>query len=378
MELYIQHGRDRQRCGYTTGSCATAAAKAAAMMLFKGKQIEEVQIATPKGIDLTLIPVGIEMAENSVKCGIVKNSGDDPDITNGITVFAKVTKIEKGILIKGGTGVGKVTKKGLDQPVGSDAINSVPRKMIAEHLREVMEEEEYTGGLLVEISIPQGEEIAKKTFNPRLGIEGGISVIGTTGIVEPMSTAALVDTIRLEENILREQGRKNILIALGNYGKTFLKEEMPEIAGQYVTCSNYIGDAIDIALEMEFEGVLIVGHIGKLVKVGAGIMNTHSANADARIDILMSCGVRAGMESHVLRQISDSVTVDDAIEILMKNPLYERLTEILMERIEYYLKYKVKEEINIGAVTFSNKYGMIGKTSAADDIRRKILEEENG
>ena len=255
MELYIQHGRDRQRCGYTTGSCATAAAKAAAMMLFKGKQIEEVQIATPKGIDLTLIPVGIEMAENSVKCGIVKNSGDDPDITNGITVFAKVTKIEKGILIKGGTGVGKVTKKGLDQPVGSDAINSVPRKMIAEHLREVMEEEEYTGGLLVEISIPQGEEIAKKTFNPRLGIEGGISVIGTTGIVEPMSTAALVDTIRLEENILREQGRKNILIALGNYGKTFLKEEMPEIAGQYVTCSNYIGDAIDIALEMEFEGV---------------------------------------------------------------------------------------------------------------------------
>lgn len=380
LDEYISRGKEKLRCGYTTGSCATAAAKAAAIMLLSGNDIEEVRISTPKGIDLVLEVLDITKEEGFVKCAIKKDSGDDPDITKGILVYAKVSIIEAvdRVVIEGGEGIGTVTKKGLDQPVGNAAINKTPRRMIKEHLLEVMEEQEYTGSLLVTISIPGGKEIAKKTFNPKLGIEGGLSIIGTTGIVEPMSSQALIETIRIEENMLRECNRKNILVTLGNYGKTFLKQEMPEVLEKSVTCSNFIGEALEIALEYDFEGVLLVGHIGKMVKLGAGIMNTHSSNADGRMEVLITCGVLAGIAGEVLMQLAECVTVDDAVAILRKEPQYEKMIDILMERIHYYLQNKVKEEIKVGAIIFSNVYGIIGKTSYADEIKNKILEEENG
>lgn len=380
LDEYIFRGKEKLRCGYTTGSCATAAAKAAAIMLLSGNDIEEVCISTPKGIDLVLGVLDITREEGFVKCAIKKDSGDDPDITKGILVYAKVSIIEAvdRVVIEGGEGIGTVTKKGLDQPVGNAAINKIPRRMIREHLIEVMEEQEYTGSLLVTISIPGGEEIAKKTFNPKLGIEGGLSIIGTTGIVEPMSSQALIETIRIEENMLRECNRKNILVTLGNYGKTFLKQEMPDVLEKSVTCSNFIGEALEIALEYDFEGVLLVGHIGKMVKLGAGIMNTHSSNADGRMEVLITCGVLAGIAGEVLMQLAECVTVDDAVAILRKEPQYEKMIDILMERIHYYLQNKVKEEIKVGAIIFSNVYGIIGKTSYADEIKNKILEEENG
>ncbi len=380
LDEYISRGKEKLRCGYTTGSCATAAAKAAAIMLLSGNDIEEVRISTPKGIDLVLEVLDITREEGFVKCAIKKDSGDDPDITKGILVYAKVSIIEAvdRVVIEGGEGIGTVTKKGLDQPVGNAAINKTPRRMIKEHLLEVMEEQEYTGSLLVTISIPGGEEIAKKTFNPKLGIEGGLSIIGTTGIVEPMSSQALIETIRIEENMLRECNRKNILVTLGNYGKTFLKQEMPEVLEKSVTCSNFIGEALEIALEYDFEGVLLVGHIGKMVKLGAGIMNTHSSNADGRMEVLITCGVLAGIAGEALMQLAECVTVDDAVAILRKEPQYEKMIDILMERIHYYLQNKVKEEIKVGAIIFSNVYGIIGKTSYADEIKNKILEEENG
>lgn len=380
LDEYISRGKEKLRCGYTTGSCATAAAKAAAIMLLSGNDIEEVRISTPKGIDLVLEVLDITREEGFVKCAIKKDSGDDPDITKGILVYAKVSIIEAvdRVVIEGGEGIGTVTKKGLDQPVGNAAINKTPRRMIKEHLLEVMEEQEYTGSLLVTISIPGGEEIAKKTFNPKLGIEGGLSIIGTTGIVEPMSSQALIETIRIEENMLRECNRKNILVTLGNYGKTFLKQEMPEVLEKSVTCSNFIGEALEIALEYDFEGVLLVGHIGKMVKLGAGIMNTHSSNADGRMEVLITCGVLAGIAGEALMQLAECVTVDDAVAILRKEPQYEKMIDILMERIHYYLQNKVKEEIKVGAIIFSNVYGIIGKTRYADEIKNKILEEENG
>ena len=178
--------------------------------------------------------------------------------------------------------------------------------------------------------------------------------------------------------MLRVAGRKYMLLTLGNYGKSFLRETMPELAGTSVTCSNFIGEALQIACTYEFAGVLLVGHIGKLVKVGAGIMNTHSDQADARMDVLMSCGVRAGMESGVLKQIEDCITVEEALTVLQSQPLYDRLIEVLMQRIEYYLEQKVKDRMSVGAVVFSNRYGILGKTARADEIRKKIREETDG
>ena len=378
LEEYIYHGKQKLRCGYTTGSCAAAAAKAACEMLITGEFVGTVELMTPKGILLNLDVLDIEINSEFVSCAIQKDSGDDPDITNGILVYARCEKIPFGIEIDGGVGIGRVTKKGLDQPVGAAAINSVPRRMIENAVTEICEKYDFHGGIRVVVSIPKGVELAKKTFNPRLGIEGGISVIGTTGIVEPMSNTALVETIRTEEKMLKSHNIKNLLLTVGNYSKTFLTEKMPFAPDKSVMCSNFIGEAIDIALELGFESVLIVGHIGKLVKLGAGIMNTHSKQADGRMDVLVTCGVLADVDVNILKKLPDCVTVDAALEELDKVRKIEDTAKILMKRTQHYLDAKVKGDLKIAAVMFSDKFGIIGMTEFAEELILKITEEYNG
>ncbi|MBE6840526.1 MAG: cobalamin biosynthesis protein CbiD [Ruminococcus sp.] len=378
LDEFICHGKEKLRCGYTTGSCAAAAAKAAAEMLLSEANVSFVGISTPKGIKLKLDVLEPMINENYAECAIKKDSGDDPDITNGILVFARVSKIASGIEITGGRGIGIITKSGLDQPVGEYAINSVPRKMIKSALEEIAEKYDYHGGLRAEISVPNGEEIAKKTYNPRMGIEGGISIIGTSGIVEPMSNSALIDTIRLEAKMRYSEGYRNLLLTLGNYSENYIQKSMPFVLEKSVKCSNFIGEAIDIALETGFERILIIGHIGKLVKLGAGIMNTHSAQADGRMDVLVTCGMLADADVNLLKEIPQCVTVDSALDILKSGGYMEKTLDILADRAEYYLNAKVKNEIEIGAVMFSEKHGISVKTSLADKLIKIISEEYNG
>lgn len=378
LEEYIYHGKQKLRCGYTTGSCAAAASKAATEMLITGVNVNKIKLLTPKGIMIEPDVLNIIIGTGYVSCAIQKDSGDDPDITNGILIYAKAEKIPYGIEINGGAGIGRVTKFGLDQPVGAAAINSVPRKMIISAVTEISEKYDYRGGIRITISVPNGEEIAKKTYNPRMGIEHGISIIGTTGIVEPMSNSALIETIRTEERMRRAEGVKNLLLTIGNYSKSFLKDKMPFMTERSVTCSNFIGEAIDTALEFGFESILIIGHIGKLVKLGAGIMNTHSSQADGRMDVLVTCGVLAGADIETLKLLPECATVDAALAELEKTGMREKTAEILMKRTQYYLDAKVKGAIEIGAVMFSDKYGIIGKTSSADELIEKITEEYNG
>lgn len=378
LDKFICHGKEKLRCGYTTGSCAAAAAKAAAKMLLSEANVSFVGISTPKGIKLKLDVLEPMINENYAECAIKKDSGDDPDITNGILVFARVSKIASGIEITGGRGIGIITKSGLDQPVGEYAINSVPRKMIKSALEEIAEKYDYHGGLRAEISVPNGEEIAKKTYNPRMGIEGGISIIGTSGIVEPMSNSALIDTIRLEAKMRYSEGYRNLLLTLGNYSENYIQKSMPFALEKSVKCSNFIGEAIDIALETGFERILIIGHVGKLVKLGAGIMNTHSAQADGRMDVLVTCGMLADADVNLLKEIPQCVTVDSALDILKSGGYMEKTLDILADRAEYYLNAKVKNEIEIGAVMFSEKHGISVKTSLADKLIKMISEEYNG
>ena len=378
LDEFICHGKEKLRCGYTTGSCAAAAAKAAAEMLLSEANVSFVGISTPKGIKLKLDVLEPMINENYAECAIKKDSGDDPDITNGILVFARVSKIASGIEITGGRGIGIITKSGLDQPVGEYAINSVPRKMIKSALEEIAEKYDYHGGLRAEISVPNGEEIAKKTYNPRMGIEGGISIIGTSGIVEPMSNSALIDTIRLEAKMRYSEGYRNLLLTLGNYSENYIQKSMPFVLEKSVKCSNFIGEAIDIALETGFERILIIGHIGKLVKLGAGIMNTYSAQADGRMDVLVTCGMLADADVNLLKEIPQCVTVDSALDILKSGGYMEKTLDILTDRAEYYLNAKVKNEIEIGAVMFSEKHGISVKTSLADKLIKMISEEYNG
>lgn len=378
LEEYIYRGSQKLRCGYTTGSCAAAAAKAAARMLLTGQLQEAVELMTPKGVLLHLEVLNGELAPDFARCAIRKDGGDDPDITSGILVYATVCPIPSGMEITGGPGIGRVTKAGLDQPVGEYAINSTPRRMIAAALSEVAEEQDYRGGLRVCLSIPEGETLARKTFNPRIGIVGGISVIGTTGIVEPMSNAALIETIRVEARMRRAEGRKFLLLTIGNYSKNFISTRLPFAMDKSVTCSNFIGEAIDIAMELGFRGVLIIGHLGKLVKLGTGIMNTHSGQADGRMDVLVTCGVLAGAEGALLRKILNCATVDAALDYFREAGLMEQVLDILAARADHYLHAKGKGDLEIGAVMFSDKHQIAVKTSLAEALIQKITEEYHG
>ena len=374
LDRYVYKDGKKLRCGYTTGSCAAAAAKAASMMLVSGKVLNSVELRTPGGIMLQLKPEDIQIGSGYASCCIIKDSGDDPDITNGIKIYAMAELRESGIEITGGEGIGVVTKPGLDQPVGEYAINTVPRKMIRMAVSEIAES--FECGFRIIISAPEGRAIAEKTYNPRMGITGGISIIGTTGIVEPMSNSALVETIRTEAKMLRAEGRKKLLITLGNYSDSFVQENLKLDLEKSVKCSNFIGDALDISAELGFERVLIVGHIGKLVKLGAGIMNTHSAFADGRMEVLITCGVLAGADISILKEIADCATVDAALEIFRAAGCLELVLDILINRIDEHIKAHVKGAVKAEAVVFSFKSQIMIKTSGADELIREFGEEQ--
>ncbi len=375
MEEYIVKDGRKLRLGYTTGTCAAAAAKAAAWMLLTGQRKEKIGIDTPKGIHLDLVVREITIGGNKVSCAIEKDSGDDPDITKGVLVFATVSLTGgPAIRIDGGKGVGRVTGKGLDQPVGAAAINSVPRQMIRENLEEVCETLDYQGGLDVVISVPGGEELAKKTFNPRLGIEGGISILGTTGIVDPMSDRALVETIRLELRQRRENGAEYVLLTPGNYGADFVKTELALPPSFAVLSSNFIGDSIDICGELGFRGFLLVGHIGKLVKLAGGMLNTHSKYGDCRMEIIAAQAGALGLPPSKIEEILGCVTCDGAVGVLAECGLERQTMDRIMERIGRTLARRAGE-LEAGAIAFSKEYGVLGETGNARGLLRRVREE---
>ena len=365
------------RCGYSTGTCACAAAKAAACMLLSGRRIESVSVITPMGVELTLPVYEITMEQDSVTCAIKKDSGDDPDVTNGILIYASVSYIEgdstdKRIVTDGGTGVGRITKKGLSRPVGEAAINPVPLKMIEEGVSEAAENYSYEGSLKVVISAPQGVEIAKKTFNPNLGITGGISILGTTGIVEPMSEQALIDTISVELDVRKAQNEEFIIVTPGNYGQDFLRDNLGIAVDKCVKCSNFIGDTIDMCIEKGFKSMLLVGHIGKLSKLGCTIYNTHSRYADGRMEAFALCAALCGAERQVLENILGCITTDAALEILKKEGIFDETIKMLEKRIDRSLKLRAKGSIEIGMITFSEEYDILCKTENADNMLEKL------
>ncbi len=377
MDSFITKDGKKLRRGYTTGSCAAAASKAAAITLLSGEMLETVYLMTPRGIGLTLTVQEIEHKENSVSCGIIKDSGDDPDVTNGMMVYSLVEKtdVPHEIVIDGGKGIGRVTKPGLDQPVGNAAINSTPRRMITEELRQVCEDYGYSGGLRVTISAPAGAEIAKKTFNPRLGIVGGLSILGTTGIVEPMSDEAVVETIRTELSMRAASGKTVVLFTPGNYGADYIKNELhinPEIS---VTTSNFIGDAFALAAESGFRGALLVGHIGKLIKVAGGMFNTHSRYGDCRMEIFASHAGMCGASADVVRKIMDSAMTDDMLAILEEAGLRKTVMDSIMNRMHFHLTHRPVGNMTVGAATFSNVHGILGKTENADTLLEQIRKE---
>lgn len=372
MKLHIYKNQTALRCGYTTGSCATAAAQAAAIYLLTGRVPASIELDTPKGVRLSLYPQDARLEPNAAVCGIVKDSGDDPDVTNGIVIYAKVTCISNGIEITGGQGIGVVTKPGLAVPMGQAAINPAPRAQIKEALTKVAHENGYTGGFAVTIFAPQGEQIAKRTYNAHLGIINGISILGTSGIVEPMSETALIKTIHLEMDSLYMAGGQKILLCPGNYGTDFAKNTLGLELEKAVKCSNFIGEALDYAVWRGFKQIFLVGHAGKLVKIAAGIMNTHSAVADGRQEIFTAHAALYGARQETLQALMCATTVDACLAILDSVGLRDPVLQSVGRAIEQKLQHRVHEKVQIEYLMFTNQSGILAQSQNAAQFCEKF------
>ena len=354
------------RYGYTTGTCAAAAAKGATIFLLTGRAPAAVQIHTPKGIDLTLPMEEAKREGNAARCAVRKFSGDDPDVTDGALIVATASvSATPGVHIDGGEGVGRVTKPGLKVPVGEAAINPGPRAMIEQAVNEALEETEPVSSLDVVISVPEGAALAAKTFNPRLGILGGISILGTSGIVEPMSEEALIDSIRLEIRQRKTLGETRLILAPGNYGTDFLRDTLGVSEDRIVKISNYVGRALDAAAEAGFAEVLLAGHIGKLIKLSGGIMNTHSREGDGRAELMAAWALKAGADADTARAILACVTTDEMLRILREKGLLVPAMELMARGIDLYVNARVKGLLTVGVLVFSDGSGPLCATAAA-------------
>lgn len=438
----------RLRQGYTTGSCAAAASQGAARLLFKNEPVRQASLLTPKGI---MLEIGIERrkrGEGWASCCVKKFAGDDPDVTDGICVWATVSLgadllpavfepsgllassgegaglpsssggtyglmssvcgalddwpqadgklLAKGcgeafgerwyvedvgdgliLYLRGGEGIGRVTREGLSCPVGMWAINPVPRRMIFKEVADVCRAAGVKTPVWIVLEIPGGRELAQKTFNPRLGIVGGLSVLGSSGIVEPMSEPALLETIRLEIGQRALAHEPCLLLIPGNYGERFLSEKLLLPVERAVKCSNFIGKALDMVSDAGIGKVLLVGHAGKLVKLAAGVMNTHSKVADGRMECLAAYGAACGASREMARQILNAVTVDEALGILeQKDGCREETMEFIMQKISAVLRQRAGGHFQAEAILFTEERGILGMTHGAEGLLRGIAGKE--
>lgn len=424
MEEYVIKNQKKLRLGITTGTCSAAAAQAATMQLLLGVESHAVTLRTPKGMTVSVPVYLLESDDRRASYKVIKDSGDDPDVTNGTDVCVTVeyaqqsasaetdgsvgtrgnknVSVETGgntgsdgiveastrsskhgsqdrscaftsevypyLTLDGGIGIGRVTKEGLEQEVGQAAINRVPRQMIFEAVADVCEKANVSESLHITVWMPEGEALAKRTFNPKLGIEGGLSVLGTSGILEPMSEQAIVATIETEIRQLHAVGEEKILVTPGNYGQAYASEYLGLDLTKSVKSSNYIGDTIDLAISYGMNDFLLVGNIGKLVKLAAGIFNTHSKVADGRGEIFAVHAAMAGVDAKVVQEIYDCINTDRMLDVLEREGLREVVMQSILAAIEKHVAGRVGDTMRFGVVVFSEKYGYLGQTKNSDMV----------
>ena len=343
LDLFVIKDGKSLRCGYTTGSCAAAAAKAAAVMLESGERINYVEIDTPANVRLKLEVYNAIITREYASCSIVKDAGDDPDNTDGIEIFARVSKRnDEKIVIDGGEGIGRITRKGLFGEVGEAAINPVPRQMIEREVRQINK-----CGYDILIYAPQGEIIGKKTFNSYIGIEGGISIIGTKGIVYPMSEEALLKTIYMEVDMLEQKyGNDHIVLVPGNYGEKI--SQSLGIKEPIVKVSNFIGDSLLYVYNKGYKSITLIGHIGKFAKLSIGVFNTHSKVCDCRMEAFIYYLSLMGAPMNLLEKVNNAITAEEGLNICIEEGYGQVLKQMekgAEDRIRRYLKddgYSIK------------------------------------
>ena len=372
MDEYLYFRGKKLRYGYTTGSSATAATKAALLYLLDdGKHdIPEVTIKLPSGNPLTISVNSLEKKENSVLASVIKDGGDDPDVTHGLEIYSKVSlRNDSKINIFGGIGVGKVTKKGLPIAPGNSAINPVPLKMIRETVEEMLPE---GFGADVEISVPKGEETAKKTLNAKLGIIGGISILGTTGIVKPMSEESWKASLAIELKMaLENAGNGEVIFLFGNRGKQYLSDNFDDNTSQAIVISNFVGYMFDRACEFEAKKIYFIGELGKFVKVAGGIFHTHSRVSDAKMEILTANALLVGESTENMKKIMASNTTEEATKYIEKTEVYNLLAEKAKQKCEEYCR-RNGWELEVETLIISAEKEVLGNSRYFfDNFKRK-------
>ena len=375
-QYIVCRGGQALRRGWTTGTCAAAAAGAAAELLLTGRAPAVLRLDTPAGIAFDLPVEQPHRDGDAAVCTVRKDAGDDPDITDGVRITAAVRRAADGVTIDGGAGVGRVTRPGLAMPVGAAAINPGPRAQIAAALGRAARKAGYTGGFSVIISAENGEALAKQTYNSHLGVVGGISILGTSGLVEPMSEKALVDTILLELDSLYAAGQRIAFLCPGNYGADFARDALGLDLEKAVKCSNFIGEALDHAVFRGFDGILLVGHAGKLVKLAAGVMNTHSSVADGRQEIFTAHAALCGAGRGTLEGLMQAVSVDACIELLDRENLRGPVLARMEKEIEKRLALRLRNRATVEFILFTAKYGILAQSPGAAALCERLRESK--
>lgn len=341
------------RTGFTTGTCAAATTKAALSMLINGKKLSNVSVSLPKGKQMT-VNISWSKYDNdkSVTAAVIKDGGDDPDVTNGAEICAKVSFLDTPdmIIIDGGKGVGRVTKPGLGLEIGKAAINPTPLKMINQAIDEVLGELKHRYGVSVIISVPKGEEIAKKTDNPRLGIIGGISILGTTGIVIPYSTASFAASIRQSIDVSRAMGSDSVILTTGGRSEDFARSIYGNSIADhaYIQIGDFIGFAIKQCAVKKIKKAYVVGFIGKLTKMAMGIKQTHVKGSHVDMNFLAELASRCGADSEVVNKIMLANTARHAGELVDEFGLalfYDMLCEEVHRHLSKYSESQLQIKI---------------------------------
>ena len=345
IDEYNKKNGHTQRYGFTTGTTATAAAIGAAYMYLNDTR-DIVDVELPAGITLTIPLEFVKEEKNLFTCGVKKNAGDDPDVTDGILISTKLEFIKKenGLEFNffAGEGVGVFTKDGLALPKGEAAINPVPRQMMIDNLSVILKEHGFSGIVNITITVENGADIAKKTFNERLGIIGGISILGTSGLVLPMSKTALLQTIEADIKFrLKNSKERRVYLAPGNIGAKFLENNFNINSTTVAIISNFIGESIDYAISNDAREIVLCGDLGKLIKLSGGIMNTHSNDSDSRLELLASSILKLCIKEsiqlpiQIISNLFEQKTTTGAVNIIKENN-FDNCFDILADQMLYY------------------------------------------
>jgi len=356
------------RTGFTTGACAAASAKAAALTLSTGP-VNVVKIKCPNGEEIEIPIKECEVIDpSSARASVVKNSGDDAkyDVTHGIEICAVVSLHDgTGIIVKCGEGIGIVTKPGLQVAVGEPAINPVPKRMIIESVKEVIPSNVSAE---VVLSVPDGARVASRTFNPRLGIEGGISILGTTGIVKPRSLSAFIASIVAQIDVAVAQGHERLILVPGSIGERIAKQLLETTTDEIIQTGDLIGYMIKKATEKGVKEIVILGHAGKLVKLAAGIFNTNYRVADARREVVAAYAAMAGASRTVIEMIMHANTTDEMADTLERFKLSEVTFNLIANSVKERVVQKTGGKVKVNIVIVSNDGRVLGSDSDAGGL----------